>query len=243
MKKHACQNQKTKEQFPPSLPSSVLHDHRRFATSEYPRIFSTLFPIGEGGKSVSIRNPCATKRWNGWITDLAHNRDDLRQVKRAQDLTHRPSTNSFLDHASKSPKPACPHARSTLTLTTRPPRIYVPRYLAATVARYRAPQIKFVDSIRLGSPIRSIMMLVVGTTGNGIQRFPNRWTFAWLPKQTVLSFFFFNRYIVCIIGCLWIRKFRISELNDDGGTFETFDHSRHINEGSVSVRDNFESFD
>lgn len=240
MKKHACQNQKTKEQFPPSLPSSVLHDHRRFATSEYPRIFSTLFPIGEGGKSVSIRNPCATKRWNGWITDLAHNRDDLRQVKRAQDLTHRPSTNSFLDHASKSPKPACPHARSTLTLTTRPPRIYVPRYLAATVARYRAPQIKFVDSIRLGSPIRSIMMLVVGTTGNGIQRFPNRWTFAWLPKQTVLSFFFLTD-ILCVL--LDVYESGSLELNDDGETFETFDHSRHINEGSVSVRDNFESFD
>lgn len=198
MKKHACQNQKTKEQFPPSLPSSVLHDHRNVRISPY---FLHVIPYwrgGEGYKSVSIRNPCATKRWNGWITDLAHNRDDLRQVKRAQDLTRRPSTNSFLDHASKSPKPACPHARSTLTLTTRPPRIYVPRYLAATVARYRAPQIKFVDSIRLGSPIRSIMMLVVGTTGNGIQRFPNRWTFAWLPKQTVLSFFFLTD-ILCVL--------------------------------------------
>lgn len=56
MKKHACQNQKTKEQFPPSLPSSVLHDHRNVRISPY---FLHVIPYWRGGeKRFNTKSLC-----------------------------------------------------------------------------------------------------------------------------------------------------------------------------------------
>lgn len=150
----------------------------------------------------------------GWITDLAHNRDDLREVKRAQDLS--PSLHEFVPRPRIEITSVAARTLSTPTLTTRPPRIYVPRYLAATVPD-PGPQIKLVDPIRLAPPIRSIMMLgrTLGSEGNGIERFSNRWTFQPATENRPFCHFLTDRWInVCYV----YRMFVNAEVSD----FERF---------------------